>query len=92
MTSNLRMTISDVFRFSDGRTVFTGSMRDAPAHIGSCQAELIVDGQPVASMPIEGEQMGGRRPDLRAFSTLARVPPLSDIRNKIAELVFHLET
>ena len=66
------MTIRDVFAFTDGRTVFTGEVEDAPNFIGPCDCELAVEGRGPTRLRIEGE-MFHAAPGQRGLSTVDTV-------------------
>jgi hypothetical protein len=56
------MTLEDVFRFQDGRTVLTGSIKGTGRRIPQCTVEIWVDGEK-RSVPfrIEGEMLATGR-------------------------------
>jgi hypothetical protein len=72
------MHVDDVFRFSDGRTTFTGHVVHGPAFIPSVVCRLLVDGRVAETVTLEGEMLPGRRapdadPPRRVVSTVDAV-------------------
>lgn len=70
MTENWVMEIEQVFQFSEGRTVFVGSIKGNVAFIRSCECVLVCKGQKT-KLRIEGEMIPERslRKGLRAVSS-----------------------
>ncbi len=69
------MTVTDVFAFEDGRTVFTGEVRKGPNYIPACKCVLLFNGTLVARIRIEGEMlpMNSVPQNLRSVSTADKV-------------------
>ena len=58
--TSFEMTIVDLFRFSDGRTVFVGRIDGEAKFIRPCRCELRVDGVLRSVIQLEGEMMPDR--------------------------------
>lgn len=57
------MMIAELFRLSDGRTVFVGHVEGETKFIRPCQCELLMDGVRKALVAVEGEMIPeGRHP------------------------------
>jgi hypothetical protein len=65
------MKIVEMFRFSDGRTVFVGPIETDAQFLGACRCELVVDGVSRSVVSIEGEMMPDRQHEegYRSLST-----------------------
>lgn len=58
------LSVVEIFRFEDGRTVFVGPLHEGVPYIPACLAELLVNDRVVATLRIEGEMMpNGRHPE-----------------------------
>lgn len=58
-----QLDVIEVFRFSDGRTVFVGPVHGDLKYIPPCDAELVVNGNVVGTVHLEGEMMpNGQQP------------------------------
>jgi hypothetical protein len=67
----MKLLVKDLFRFSDGRTVFA-VLPDKPTQlIEPGLYDLVIEGQSIDSIRIEGEDMicGGEPTELRSVST-----------------------
>ncbi len=69
------MHVEDVFHFTDGRTVFIGSITGGAKFIRRCRCELLLDGVVVQILEIEGEMIpsGQSATESRSVSTLEPV-------------------
>jgi hypothetical protein len=69
------MTVTDVFVFEDGRTVFAGEVTTGPNYIPPSDCELLVADAPAARFKIEGEMMplNKTQKNLRSISTVEKV-------------------
>lgn len=71
------MRIDDAFRFEDGRTVFVGIVASSHTFVTPARCDLIVDGQVIQRVTLEGEMLPAKRSasDMRSISTLDHVIP-----------------
>ena len=70
MAADTLMTVTDMFRFADGRTVFVGHVDKSEPFIGAATCQLCVNGDPVALVHIQGEMISDPTPPgLRSVST-----------------------
>lgn len=80
-TAVFELEVADTFHFTDGRTVFVGPVQSETQYIPPGQAELVVNGQVVAVIELEGEMIPSSRHPLgyRSVSTTdsADLGPLS---------------
>lgn len=51
------MQVTEVFTLRDNTTVFVGSIRGSAGDVGASSCELLLNGQVVASFPIDGEMI-----------------------------------
>jgi hypothetical protein len=56
-TTTAELLVVEVFRFQDGRTVFAGPIYGEAKYIPACRAELLIDGNAVAEIGLEGEMI-----------------------------------
>jgi hypothetical protein len=66
------MRVREVFRLSDGRTVFVGPMTSDPPFVTSAVCDLIVEGAPVGDVAVSEDLPERREPSSsgdRALST-----------------------
>ena len=72
----LEFIVGDVFRFEDGRTVFTGRLVSEFPYLKPCRADLLVDDVLICSVFLEEEMMPLHRKDrlMRSVSTRDEVP------------------
>jgi len=84
-----RMRVSDVFRLSMGRTVFTGVIDGDLDLIKSCKCDLLIDGIKRETIDIEGEMITENRlkTDKRSLATTDNVV-LDEEEKKHCEIVF----
>jgi hypothetical protein len=75
-TLEFEMRIVDLFKFSDGRTVFVGPITGSINFVRSCNCQLIVDGTAQGTIQIESEMIpDGQHPEgHRSLSTREPVP------------------
>lgn len=77
--TTFEMLVADVFRLSDGRTVFAGKVLSGPKRINRGRCTLLVNGEERATFQVEGEmQFTPNSSDSRAVSTLGEVLLSSD--------------
>ena len=68
MEQQFRMMVKDVFRFSDGTTVFAGNVLEGPKFIHAGQFELKIDGKLLGLVHLDGERMSGTgQPGIRSI-------------------------
>jgi hypothetical protein len=69
------MRIAELFRFSDGRTVFVGKVEGETKFIRPCQCELLMDGVRQALVEVEGEMIacGSQPAGFRSVATRAAI-------------------
>jgi hypothetical protein len=68
------MTVSDVFHFEDGRTIFVGPVESQEGNIRPCECEVIVNGEIKGTLKIDGEEIPkGKKTADRAISTSQRI-------------------
>ena len=79
-TTSCELRVSEVFRFEDGRTVFAGRLLGDEIYIPPCRAELLVNGNVVAVLHVEGEMLpnGDHGAGWRSVSTTEAIGP--DVR------------
>lgn len=58
-TAAYRMTVHDVFRFSDGSTLFLGRVEPDVPRLIPAQAEVVVGGKVIARIQLTEERMPG---------------------------------
>ncbi len=64
------MDVEDTFFFADGRTVFTGPIKTNAKLVGTCECEIVKDGELKLNVAIEGEMMPSSHSSrIRALST-----------------------
>jgi len=51
------LKVVEVFRFPGERTVFVGTLEGNAKFVPACDADLIVDNRPLASLHLEGEMV-----------------------------------
>jgi len=88
----LRLEVDDIFRFSDGTTIFVGRLNGVAKLITQTVARLWIDDQPGPYIRIDGERMpSSATPHLRSVSTRENVEKL-DVRAHRYTLVWEKET
>ncbi|MEA1950932.1 MAG: hypothetical protein U9N87_06075 [Planctomycetota bacterium] len=82
--TTFEMKIVEMFRFSDGRTVFVGPIETNASFLGACRCELVVDGVSTSIINIEGEMMPDHQHEkgYRSLSSLDAVDLESDAIQK----------
>lgn len=72
---SFRMRIDDAFAFEDGRTVFVGIVTTSRGYVAPLRCDLIVDGQVIQQLTLEGEMLPAKRVASaeRSVSTVERV-------------------
>jgi hypothetical protein len=79
MAEKFEMLVVDRFSFQDGRTVLVGKVFGHDEPIGACTCDLVVDGQCVGTIKLEGEMLReerGQPTGLRSVSTAEALPQL----------------
>lgn len=69
MNEPFRMIVQEVFHFQNGTTVFAGEVIEGPKVINRGIYEIIVDGQLIGTVRIDGERSRGRVPNVRSVET-----------------------
>ena len=54
-----QMSVHDVFRFADGRTIFVASTKQPPLHVSPTTCDLLVDGAVLGHIEV-GEELPER--------------------------------
>ena len=71
------LQVSDVFNFEDGRTLFSGKLKEQVTSLTACEAELQIDEKVFTILAIEGNWMPGKKglsnPLFRTVSTTENV-------------------